>query len=246
MDVNCAFKLRQCALLVPVLCTIVASAQRNSQLATPRPLPAGSTLVIGFLGGYDRWNDEHRSIRQLVLRLRERPGVYAESIANRRRALALKLIREAIDTNRNGQLDPEETASARVILVGQSWGGAAAIATARDLQVLGIPVLLTVQVDSVGVHDDIIPSNVRTAVNFYQHDPFTTIHGRRQIRAADPSRTEIAGNFESSYMFRSMDESNASRARQVFGGSHTKMELDPVVWSRVEQYISDAIARRLP
>ena len=246
MDVSCAFKLRQCALLALAFCTLVASAQRYSQLATPRPLPSGSTLVIGFLGGYDRWDDEHRSIRQLVLRLRQRPGVYAESISNHRRALALKLIRQAIDTNRNGQLDPEETAGARVILVGQSWGGAAAVATARDLQAMGIPVLLTVQVDSVGVHDDIIPSNVNTAVNFFQHDPFTTIHGRRQIRAADPLRTAIAGNFENSYVFRSMDESNASKARQVFGGSHTKMELDPVVWSRVEQYISDAIARRLP
>ena len=59
---------------VLALCTLVAAAQRYSQLETPTPLPSGSTLVVGFLGGYDRWNDEHRSIRQLVLRLRERPG----------------------------------------------------------------------------------------------------------------------------------------------------------------------------
>jgi len=130
--------------------------------------------------------------------------------------------------------------------LGQSWGGAAAIATARDLEALGVQVLLTVQVDSVGVRDDLIPSNVRSAVNFYQHDPFTTIHGRKKIRAADPVATKILGNFESTYTFRSIDESNASKARQVFGGSHTKMELDPLVWNRVEQYIVDAIARRLP
>ena len=239
-------KLCICATLVCALTSSVASSQRLSQLTTPTPLAPGSTLVIGFLGGYDRWDDEHRSVRQLVLKLRQRPNVYAESISNHHRALALKLLRQALDTNHNNRLDPDEIANSRIILFGQSWGGAAAIALARDLQRMGIPVLLTVQIDSVGVHDDLIPSNVRAAANFYQHDPFTTIHGRSQIRAADPSRTMILGNFQSSYVFRSVDESNATKARQVFGGSHTKLELDPVVWSRVEQYISDAIARRLP
>ena len=239
-------KMRAFILSVLALCALFSTAQHPNQLATPTPIAHGSTLVIGFLGGYDRWNDSHRSVRQLVLKLRQTPGVYAESISNHHRALALHLIREALDTNRNGKLDPDEGANARLIFFGQSWGGAAAIATARDLQKLGIPVLLTVQIDSVGVHDDVIPSNVGAAVNFYQHDPFTTIHGRALIRAADPSHTAILGNFESSYVSRSVDQSNASRARQVFGGSHTKMELDPVVWNRVEQYISDAIARRLP
>jgi hypothetical protein len=238
-----ASKLRFLAL---ALCAFASLAQRSSQLTTPMPLPPGSTLVIGFLGGYDRWNDEHRSVRRLVIKLREKPGVYSESISNSRRSLALKLIRQALDTNRNGKLDPEEIKNARVILFGQSWGGSTAIATARVLQALDVPVLLSVQIDSVGFHDDLIPSNVRAAVNFYQHDPFTTIHGRKQIRAADPAQTTILGNFASSYAFRSIDESNASKARQIFGGSHTKMELDPLVWNRVEQYIVDAIARRLP
>jgi len=243
---NQGLRLRIALLCAMMLCGRAAGAQRLSQLASPLPLPRGSTLVIGFLGGYDRWDDEHRSVRQLVLKLREKPGVYAESISNHRRSLALKLIREALDTNRDGQLDPEERAGVRVVLFGQSWGGAAAIATARDLQNAGIPVLLTVQVDSVGIHDDIIPFNVSAAVNFSQHDPLTAIHGRKMIHAADPARTAILGNFESSYVARTVDESNASKARQVFGGSHTKMEQDPLVWNRVEHYIVDAIARRVP
>ena len=244
MDMNPAFRLRVSLIVAIAFCTFAAHGQRFSQLTIPTPLPPGSALVIGFLGGYDRWDDDHRSVRQLVMKLRDRPGVYAESVSNHHRALAVKLIRGALDTNRNGQIDPEEAANARVILFGQSWGGAAAIATARALGRLGVPVLLTAQIDSVGAHDAVIPENVRAAVNFYQHDPFTTIHGRKQIRAADPTRTTILGNFEASYVFRSLDESNASKARQVFGGSHTKMELDPVVWNRVETYISDAIARR--
>lgn len=243
---NYAFKLRFTALCALALCTLASVAQRLSQLSTPTPLPRDSTLVIGFLGGYDRWNDEHRSVRQLVLRLRERPGVYAESISNHRRSLALKLIRKSLDANLNQHLDPEEKSHARIILFGQSWGGAAAIATARDLEKLGIPVLLTVQVDSVGLHDGIISQNVLAAVNFYQHDLFTTIHGQGNIRAADAAKTTILGNFEMSYSSREVDLSDASTRRRVFGGSHTKMELDPLVWNRVEQYISDAIARRLP
>ena len=243
---NYALDLRISALLISVLCASPIPAQRLSQLATPTPIQPGSTLVIGFLGGYDRWDDDHRSVRQLVLRLRGVSGVYAESISNHRRPVALKFILRSLDTNRNGRIDPDERAQARIILFGQSWGGAAAIATARDLDAMGIPVLLTAQIDSVGLHDDLIPANVRRAVNFYQHDPLTTIHGRREIRPADPARTAILGNFESSYISRSVDESNASKARQVFGGSHTKMELDPVIWNRVERYISDAIARRLP
>jgi pimeloyl-ACP methyl ester carboxylesterase len=231
------------AVLVFALCCRLAAAQRLSDLATPTPLPPGSTLVIGFLGFYDRWDDDHRGVRQLVLRLREHPGVYAESLSNHRRATALAFIREALDANRNGRLDPGEISQARIILYGQSWGGAAAIATARDLEQLGIPVLLTAQIDSVGIHDDVIPANVRAAVNFYQHDPFT-IEGRAKIRAADSTQTAILGNYKSSYLFRPMNQSNASLARRTLGGGHIKMELDPATWGRVEQFISEAIAKR--
>jgi pimeloyl-ACP methyl ester carboxylesterase len=230
-------------ILLAVALSCPVGAQRLSDLAIPSPLPPKSTLVIGFLGGYERWDDEHRSVRRLALKLREQNGVFAESIENHNRKIALKLIRRALDVDRNGRLSPEEKAGTRIILYGQSWGGAAAIDTARDLDKLGIPVLLTVQVDSVGVNDGLIPANVRAAVNFYQHDPLT-IQGRSQIYAADPTRTAILGNFEESYVRRSVDESDASWPRRVLGGSHNKMELDPAIWNRVEQYINDAISRR--
>jgi pimeloyl-ACP methyl ester carboxylesterase len=232
--------LRALALLA--LCGPLAPAQRLSDLATT-PIPPGSTLVLGFLGFYDRWDDDHRGVRQLVLHLRREPNVYAESFSNHRQSLALAFIRRALDTNHDGELDPEEKAQARIILFGQSWGGAAAIDVARQLDRLGIPVLLTAQIDSVGLNDAVIPSNVRAAVNFYQHDPFT-IQGRSAIRAADPAATEILGNFQSSYLFRSVDKSHASLARRTLGGGHIKMELDPTLWRRVERFISEAIARR--
>ena len=236
-------KIRKWAVIMAVVCCPVLWAQRFSDLEAPTPLPPGSTLVIGFLGGFDRWNDAHKSVRQLTLKLRETPGVYAESISNRNRKLALKLIRNALDTNRNGHLDIEERAHARIILFGQSWGGAAVVATARDLKQLGVPVLLTVQVDSVGLHDQEIPPNVLEAANFYQHDSLT-VQGERKIHAADPTKTRILCNVRVSYRHRSVDTSNASWFRRTFGGSHVKMEQDPSTWSRVEQYIDDAIARK--
>jgi len=227
----------------------IARAQRLADLAVPTPIPPGSTLVIGFLGGYERWNDEHRSVRRLVLKLRSRDGIFAESISNRNQRVALDLIHRALDTNGDGKLDAAERVRARVILFGQSWGGGATLNIARELDRLEVPVLLTVQVDSVGMRDQIVPANVRAAVNFYQHDPFTIV-GRSEIRAADSSRTAILGNFQETYMWRAVDpadaanSSNSSWTRSTFGGSHARMELDPAIWNRVERYINQAISRR--
>ena len=200
------------------------------------------TVVIGFLGGFERWNDEHRSVRRVALDLRAHSSVVAETFGNHHRGAAMHLLRRMLDTNGDGKLDEKERASARVILYGQSWGGAAVVKTARDLERLGVPVLLTVQVDSVGLNDDVIPANVRAAANFFQHDPFT-IQGRREIRAADPERTEIIGNYQLSYLFQKVDvpPGSASSTRQNLGGSHAKMELDPAVWRQVENLILNAI-----
>jgi len=225
-----------------ILTGLPLCAQRLEDMRIPAPLPPGATLVIGFLGGLEHWNDESRSVRQLVLNLRERPGVFAESVGNHRRRNGMKAIRRALDTNADGQLDANECASARIILIGQSLGGAAAVASARELNRLGIPVMLTVQVDSVGARDSVIPPNVAAGVNFYQHDWFT-LRGQNHIRAADPERTRILGNFEASYYFKSIDQSRSSWARRTFGGSHAKMEQDPEVWGRVEGLIIRAIAR---
>ena len=229
------------AMVIAVLHCAGVLAQHAHDLTTACPLPRGATLAVGFLGGVEHWNDEHRSVRKLVLEMRTWPGVSAEVIENRRRRMAIKLIRRALDTNRNGRLEPSEKANARIILFGQSLGGAAAIDTARDLRRMGIPVMLTIQVDSVGVRDGVIPDNVEAAVNFFQHDPFT-IWGRREIHAANPARTRILGNFASTYITQSPG-ADASWARRTFGGSHAKMEADPEVWGRVRQYIKDAVPR---
>jgi len=214
--------------------------QTLADITAALPLPKSSTLVIGFLGGWERWDDPHRGVRKLAIELRAMPGVYAETVSNHRQSVALALIQAAFDWNHSGHLDPDERAGARIILYGQSMGGGAAVNLARKLQALGIPVLLTVQVDSIGRRDAVIPANVVAAANLFQHDG-PPIMGRTRIQAENPSRTRILGNFQYRYFFKDIDMSSASWARKHLGGAHARMEQDPKVWAQVGLLIRQAI-----
>lgn len=227
-----------CVLLAPI------SAQSLNDYRMALPLPPGSTLVVGFLGGYERWDDPNRSVRKLMLRLRQAPGVYAESCGNHRRKTALKLIRRAVDQNQDGRIEGSEAGSVRVILVGQSWGGAAVVKAARDLSKDRVSVALTVQVDSVGRCDDKIPSNVEAAVNLYQSELFT-VNGERRITPEDANRTRILANRRFHYL-PFVGPAPESWMRRKFGGAHAKMEADPAVWALVEGYVLGAIHDSFP
>jgi hypothetical protein len=109
-------------------------------------------------------------------------GVHVETVENKKRRLALKLVRNAFDRDRDGRLDERERASARLVVYGRSSGGAAVVKFARQLEGLGVPVLLTVQVDSLGRDDKVIPSNVGRAANLFRRDGLI-IKGEREIRA---------------------------------------------------------------
>ena len=144
------------------------------------------------MGGRDSWRDEDVGVGRLAAKLRksELNGVHVETVENLKRSLALKFVKSSLDHDGNGELDDSERSSARIILYGQSFGGAAVVKFARQLNEMAVPVLLTVQIDSVGRGDDVIPANVRTAANFYQNNGWL-IHGAKNIRAADPNRTTI-------------------------------------------------------
>ena len=218
-------------------------AQSLKDLSTVTPIPVGDTLIIGFLGGYERWNDPNRSVRRLTLKLRNLPNTHAESFGNHHQSAALQFITKALDTDGNRKLDPAETAHARIIIFGQSLGGNATIQLARALAKKKIPVLLTVQVDSVGIHDYLIPANVKAAVNFYQHE-LLTFQGQSKIRASNPKLTTILANQQFHYPITAPGPTPESWPRRVFGGAHARMEADPILWAEVETFIHQAAAKK--
>ena len=78
------------------------------------------------------------------------------------------------------------------------------------------------------------------AANLFQHDG-PPITGRARIRAEDPSRTRILGNFRYRYWFTDVDMSSATWARKHLGGAHARMEQDPRVWAQAGRLIRQAI-----
>lgn len=235
------------ALLVAVVAGEIGCAvrgQRYQSFSTPTPLAGTETLVLGFQGGRQRWDSESEGVRRLALKLRgmRLPGVHIETVENRKRKLALELIRNAFDRNQDGSLDNEERARARIILYGQSFGGAAVVKLARKLEERGIPVLLTVQVDSVGRGDGVIPANVRRAANLYQTEGWF-VRGEREIRAQDSAWTEIIGNFHFVYRNKQIDMSGVPWYKKIFRIPHSKMNVDPAVWGKVEELILAELER---
>lgn len=229
---------------------LVLSLAAADQASTDTPVLADNTvfesqakspvIVIGFVGGFVRHDDTVHSGVQLAARLRNAypVGVHAEVFENRRREEAHAEILKLLDANRDGALSEEEKRAAQIIIYGMSWGGSETVALARELQAQNIPVLLTIQVDSVakkGQNDKLIPANVEEAVNFYQPDGL--LHGQPQIQAENPSRTRILGNYRYEYAAKPIECDNYPWYDRLFTKQHTEIECDPAVWGRVESLI---------
>jgi hypothetical protein len=199
-------------------------------------------LILGFMGGREPWDNADRNVRKLALKLRSMsdPQICVETIENKKRALALELINNSFDRNRDGMLDEQELAGVRLIIYGQSFGGAAVVKLARQLKKRNIPVALTVQVDSIGRGDKVIPSNVSRAANLFQRNGWF-IRGEPEIKAEEPASTTIVGNFKFDYSHRRIDVSKVPFMKKAFRVAHTEMEYDPEVWAKVEELIVDSI-----
>jgi hypothetical protein len=102
----------------------------------------------------------------------------------------------------------------------------------------GIPVLLTVQIDSVaklGESDKFVPANVREAVNFYQQRGLIRSQGR--IEAVDPQRTKVIGNIRLDYKGQALECEKYPWWDRYIVKAHTQIECDPKVWSQVDSLI---------
>jgi hypothetical protein len=230
-----AFLLLCSGLLVPSVHTTPVAPLASGELSVKAPV-----IVVGFVGGFVRHDNAVHSPVQLAAHLRDTypSGVHVEVFENRRREQARQEILKILDVNHDGTLSEEEKRDARIILYGMSWGGSETVALARELGEQQIPVLLTIQVDSVakmGRDDALIPANVAEAMNFYETDGL--LHGQSEIRAADASRTRILGNLRSDYSSNPLPCEKYPWYDRVFARQHTEIECDPAVWNQVETLI---------
>jgi hypothetical protein len=235
------------ALLALLIFISFSAETAHSADASMQPLSSSASapapvIVVGFVGGFVHHDDVRHSEVQLAQKLQaSHPGrLRVAMFENWHRKSAHQTILRWLDTGEDGHLTDQDKSAARVILFGHSWGAAAVISLARELQREGIPVLLTIQVDSIakpGQNDRVVPANVAHAVNFYQTRGL--LHGRSRITAADPAETEILGDFFRDY---NKPPSECSQypwlTRHLFPG-HTAIECDPQMWSQVEDLIEN-------
>jgi hypothetical protein len=224
-------------LLMTGLCPVVM-AQAGQSKAPER------LIVIGFMGGrVHASNLVHReALVAEELQKRYPSALEAAVFANHDAQSALKLVLKLLDEDGDGRLSAGEKSSARIVIYGHSWGASETVALARRLNELGIPVLLTVQVDSVeklNEDDGMIPPNVREAVNFYEAEGL--LHGRSTIAAIDPAKTTILGNFESSYKATPVPLDGYPWFARTFMKSHIEIENDPSVWGKIEALIGTKV-----
>jgi len=207
-------------------------------------------IIIGFVGGFVRRDDANHPEVQFAAYLRERypSGVHAEVFANHEGQQARRYVLSLLDTNGDGVLTAKEKEQANVIIYGHSWGASQTVTLARELGQRGIPVLLTIQVDSIakpGQKDSTISPNVASAINFYQ--PRGLIHGRSTIVAADSTRTKILGNFRMTYRDHRINCDNYQWFVRVFNKPHHEIENDPGVWDQaaalIDSELSNAMSR---
>ncbi len=236
-----------------LICVAAPAARADSRnqafddFATPLPVAPGETLVLGIVGGWERWDNPARAIRRtaIAIKRRELKGVWIETVENHKLPLAERLIREAFDFNRDGKLGPDEAKQARVVLFGQSLGGRAVLRLARTLNDWGVPVRFAAIVDAYGKDSYIVPPNVHEAANWYQRDQLV-VKGAPSLRAGNPSRTRILFNRKVSYKGREreFEIDQQSRLQTLFLGAHLVMEFDMPLWREVERMIISAALER--
>ena len=202
-------------------------------------------IIVGFMGGHVRPGNLVHKEATIAQELREpaTANLHVLVFANRDGRTALKDLLGLIDQDGDHTISDAERDAVSIAIYGHSWGASETVALARSLQREGIPVALTVQVDSVqkcGENDRAIPSNVQEAVNLYQRGGL--LRGRSSIHAEDATKTRILVNQQYHYgAEHSVDIARFPWFARTFMRQHIMIENDPEVWARVEGFLRDAM-----
>lgn len=237
------------AVAILLLSPPLAADSRNQQFSdftTPLPVAPGETLILGIVGGWERWDNPGRGVRRTALEIRARrlPGVHVETVENHKLPLAEALVRRAFDFDRDGVLAPAEAARARVLVFGQSLGGRAALRFARTLHEWNVPIRLLIVVDSIGRDSYVVPANTREAANYYQREHLF-LKGASRLIPADSSRTRIVENLKFSLRGRKdVQATGFNWLERFFLGRHARTENLPEIWGRVTCLLTSAASSR--
>jgi hypothetical protein len=220
----------------------LACAQRASDKAVTS---AQRLIVIGFLGGFAKSGDSKHPEVWFGDYLRERysSATNVSVISNHEWRKAKEDVLRLLDADNNGYLTRPEKDQAKIIVFGHSWGASETSEFAREMDQLGIPVLLTVQIDIVskpGQNPIVMPPNVEAAINFFQSKG--PLHGRTTVVAEDPARTEIIGNFHMTYEGRRVDCRNYPWFARTFNKPHHEIENDARVWNQIALVIDSRLS----
>jgi hypothetical protein len=220
-------------------CERGAADQRLTEIAS------AETIVIGFVGGFVKADDMRHPEVLFASYLRERypNGVSVKVFSNHEEKAALSYIMGHLDKDHDGFISSEERRQARIIIYGHSWGASQTAVLAQGLQQLGIPVLLTIQLDIISKFHQkptLIPSNVAKAINLYQ--PRGPLHGRSHIEAADSAQTTILGNIRMEYGYKAVNCNNYNWFVRTFNRPHHEIENDPHVWDQVAGLIATTVS----
>jgi len=196
-----------CAVLFIVLCVCKSSASpfrtdgRFGETSAPKVIretrsEAGCKIIYaGFVGAMETSGHKASGVVQIRDTLRG-PG-YADVCANSflpyNPSGGLDWILEHFPAHA-GPLSIEEVQNApKIILLGHSTGGWAMLSVARELQRRNIPVDLTIQIDSVGITDVTIPSNVKEGAIYHANDILMFMTTKR-LRLQDAAKTKIVAD----------------------------------------------------
>ena len=219
----------------------------NGRAAVESSADIRKVIVIGFVGGFARPDDQGHPEVQFAEYLRDhyRPDVRAEVFGNHDGKKALHEVLRFLDSDGNGNPSSAEREHAKIIIYGHSWGATETVVFARELAKEGIPVQLTIQMDTIGKpgrDDSRIPANVANAINFYQSRG--PLQGLTEIVAANPAETTIIGNLHMSYEGHRINCANYPWYARTLNKPHHEIENDPRVWDLAATLIDSEVEGR--